>query len=132
METITVQVPVMFAMSPDDWEPLPEPPAGWGPTGSRALEYNGGQLELSLWSATGSYVKFWEVDDEFYDSVTTIGPKWEERLAELGLDDDTWEQLYEYARALFERLDADVYSASSAVLNAVRPLILARHLPSNT
>lgn len=51
-----------------------------------------------------------------------------DNLDDLDLNEDTWEQLDEYGRALHERLSSDAYGVAIASLDAIREDLLAAHL----
>jgi hypothetical protein len=111
-------------------EPLPPAPEGWD---QFAIAYDGGQLELTVWGPGGRKVHAWEdrldgVDCDFDRLTDFRDGEWVTPTE--GLDEETAEEVGRYAKALFERLDFDAYSAATAALDAIREDMIAAHTPT--
>lgn len=111
-------------------EPLPEPPQAWRrPASGPTLEYSDGLLELTIWDTYGRHtLTVWEDDgDEFHTSADV---PFEPVLPSesLGLTDDEFDALTEYARELYTRAGAQAYSLAIAALDAGRDAILQHSL----
>jgi hypothetical protein len=118
-----------FEWGPDTTlaDPLPPVPDGWD---DFTVCFDDGRLELTLWGPKELRVHFWDSLDGTMDDVEETyrydGAHWFTPADDIG-DEEMVEAITAYGAALFERFDSDVYSASTAALDAIRADMIAAH-----